>query len=267
MEAAGHPSTEEPGNGCRIIVGVPGPWKERHDLTRALLEAHKGAYLFAGLVFMEVGTKLACQMDWYEHDDELRAAFTIAGQGKLSDSLLDAVGAHESTVYLVFDDAGYETARTAARFAGALLRAGGIAVKVETAGVAHSPERWLEAHDSEQAWDIYTLFVVLVGRDDCYYSCGMQNFALPDTQVPSSLGTGDGAELLNFFNMYQLVEAPELNDGHTFSLAEDAPRFRLKREPYDPGYEEPLYNPNGLWVLSPVEASPAKTRRRWGFFR
>lgn len=267
MESADQPIAEEHGNGSRIIVGVPGPWKERRDLLQALLGAHEGAYLLAGLVFMEVATKVCCQVDWYEHDDELRNAFTVAGQGKLSDALLDAVGAHESTVYLIFDDAGYETARVAARFAGALLRAGGIAVKVESAGVAHSPERWLEACDSEKAWDIYTLFVVLVGGEDRYYSCGMQNFALPDTQVPASLGTTVGAELLNFFNMYQLVETPDLVDGHTFSLGENAPRFRLRREPYDSSYEEPLYNPNGLWVLTPVEASPATPRRRWGLFR
>jgi hypothetical protein len=266
-ESADHRIAEERENASRIIVGVPGPWKERRDLIEALLGVHEGAYLFAGVAFMEVATKLFCRADWYEHDEDLRTAFARAGQGKLSDTLLDAVGAHESTVYLVFDDAGYETARTAARFAAALLRAGGIAVKVETAGVAHSPERWLEACNSEESFDIYGLFIVLVGGDDCYYSCGMQNFALPDTQVPASLGPERGAELLNFFNMYQLVEAPDLNEGHTFSLAEDAPRFRLKREPYDSGYEEPLYNPHGLWVLSPVEAPPAKPRRRWGFFR
>jgi hypothetical protein len=267
MESADRPVPQEHGNGSRIIVGVPGPWKVRRELIEALLEAHGGAYLFAGLMFMEVATNLACQMDWYEHDDQLRADFTRAGQGKLSNALLDAVGGHQSTVYLIFDDAGYETARTAARFAGALLRAGGIAVKVESAGVAHSPERWLEARDSEKAWDIYTLFVVLVGRDDCYYSCGMHNFALPDTQVPASLGLERGAETLNLFNMYQLVETPELSDGSTFSLDENAPRFRLKRQPYEPGYEEPLHNPNGLWSLTPVESSSAKPRGRWGFFR
>jgi hypothetical protein len=265
MESADHRTAEE--NGSRVIVGVPGPWKEHRDLIEALLDVHKGAYLFAGGVLFEVATRLGCEVAWEEHDDQLRTAFTRAGQGELSAALLDAVGAHESTVYLTFDDAGLETARAAARFAGALLRAGGIAVKVESAGVAHSPKRWLKDCNSEEPWDIYTLFIVLVGGDDCYYSCGMQNFALPDAQVPASLGAARGAELLNFFNMYQLVETPDLSDGHTFSRNENAPRFRLKRQPYDPEYEAPLYNPHGLWVLTPVDASPAKPRRRWGFFR
>lgn len=251
----------------QIIVGVPGLWKERSELLQALSDAHGAEYLFAGGVFMESKTRRACGFDWYEHDDELRTAFSLAGQGKLSSAVLDAIGAHEATVYLIFDDAGYETARTAARFAGVLLQAGGIAVKVETAGVAHSPERWLNACESEEVFDIYALFTVLVGGDECYYSCGMQNFALPDARVPASLGTQEGAELLNFFNLYQLLETPDLSDGHTFSVAEDAPRYRMKREPYLPGYEPPLANPHGLWSLSPVEASPAKARRRWRFFR
>jgi hypothetical protein len=263
METANH----QPQSGSPIILGIPGPWKERSDFIEALLGTHKGAYLFAGGIFMEVATRIGCRVDWYGHDEDLRSAFQIAGQGELSPGLLDAIGAHQSTVYLIFDDAGYESARAAARFAGVLLQAGGIAVKVETAGVAHSPERWLEACGSEDPFDIYRLFIVLVGGDDCFYSCGMQNFALPDTQVPASPGPERGAELLNIFNMYQLVETPDLNDGQTFSVAEDAPRFRLKRGPYQSGYEEPLHNPHGLWVLSPAEAPPAKTRRRWGFFR
>jgi len=250
----------------QIIVGVPGPWKEHRDFIEALIGAHQGAYLFAGAVFMETATSHMCRVDWYGHDEDLRTAFEAAGQGKLSPAVLDAIDAHASTLYLIFDDAGYATARTAARFAGALLQAGGIAVKVETAGVAHSPERWLQACESEEPFDIYALFTVLIGGDECYYSCGMHNFALPDAQVPASLGIEDGAELLNYFNLYRLVETPDLDDGHTFSVAEDAPRFRLKREPYLPGYEPPLANPHGLWSLSPLDAPPAPARRRWRLF-
>ena len=251
----------------RLIVGVPGSWKERGELVLSVAKSSGGAYLFAGGVFMETATQQACEMDWQEHDDEMRRAFEIAGQGKLSGTLLDAVGAHGSTAYLVFDEPGYETARMAARFVRVLLQAGGIAVKIESAGVAHSPERWREAWDSENPFDIYSLFVVLVGGEGRYFSCGMHNFGLPDAAVPSTLGPQDGAKLLNVFNVYRLVERPELGDGETFSVEPDTPRFTLKREPYEAGYEpdDPLYNPYGLWSLLPPDNPPAKKRWRWSF--
>ncbi|HST58771.1 MAG TPA: DUF4261 domain-containing protein [Longimicrobium sp.] len=251
----------------QLVVGVPGPWESRTALMEALIGAKGGAYLFAGQIFMEVETKRSCEIGLYEHDDQLRRAFEFAGGGALPGPLLNAIGAHRITVYLIFNEPGYESARDAVRFVNALLEAGGIAVKVESAGAAHTAERWRELGASEDAFDTYTLFVQLVGGDDRFFSCGMHNFALPDAAVPSTLGPQDGANLLNAFNFYRLMEQPELKDGETFSVDADAPRFRLKSEPYEAGYEpdEPLYNPHGLWSLLPADNPPAKKRWRWSF--
>lgn len=251
----------------QIIVAVPGPWKERTGLVVSIVEASDGEYLFAGGILFETATRQGCMLDVREHDDQLRRYFETAGQGLLSRTLLDAVGAHASTAYLVFEEPGYETARFAARCVRALLKAGGIAVKVESAGVAHSPEEWIRRSASDEPFDLYSLFVVLVGHDERYYSCGMHNFGLPDAAVPAAMGAEDGAALLNFFNFYRLVENPTLNDGETFSADADSPRYRLTREPYLEGYDpdEPLYNPHGLWSLRPADP-PAPRRKRWGFF-
>lgn len=238
----------------QLVVGVPGPWADRSALMEALVRAHGARYLFAGKIFLEGETRRSCEIDLYEHDEQLRLAFRYAGGGAFPEALLDAVAAHRTTAYLVFDEPDYEAARTAVRFVDALLDAGGIAVKVESAGVAHTAERWRELGASDEAFDTYTLFVQLVGGDGRYFSCGMQNFGLPDAAVPSSLDLQEGAHLLNVFNVYRLAEAPVLNDGETFSLAPDAPYYRLTREPYDAGYdpEDVLYNPHGLWSLLPA---------------
>jgi Domain of unknown function (DUF4261) len=252
-----------------IIVTVPGPWEERGDLMAALDRAHGPEYLFAGVIFLEMKTKISCTFDWVGHDEQLRRVYEIAGQGDFSEAKLDAVAAHRSTAVLIFEEPGVETAHTAARFARALLEAGGLAVRVESAGVAHPRERWLERWASDDPFDLYSLFVVLVGDEDRFFSCGMHNFALPDAAVPSSLGPEDGAHLLNTFNLYRLTESPTLNDGETFSLEPDSERFRLRHEPYIEGYdpEQPLYNPHGLWSLRHREPPAAPARKRRGFFR
>jgi hypothetical protein len=245
----------------QIVVGVPGPWRERRELMEAL--ARQGTdYMFAGLLFVEQSTRTTCEFAFFDHEPGLRQKMEIAGQGEFSHADLDAVERHQSTAWLFFDHPGYETARTAARFACALLDAGGVAVKVDSSGLAHTRERWLRDWASDEPWVIYSLFVVLVGEAGRYFSCGMHNFSLPDAAVPDSLGN-EGAHLLNVFNLYRLTESPVLASGETFSLEADSPRFRLTSEAYVDGYEDtPMHNPHGLWMLRPLEAEPAP-RRRW----
>ncbi|HEX8905756.1 MAG TPA: hypothetical protein VF771_12980 [Longimicrobiaceae bacterium] len=223
-------------------------------------------HMVAGLLFMEQSTQLFAEFQLYPHEPELRRTFEISGQGRFSEQELAQLGSYASAASLTFDDPGYETARTAARFARVLLEAGGYAVKVDSSGVAHTRERWLSDWDSDDPWAIYSLFVVLVGGEGLLYSCGMHNFALPDASAPESLGDEYGLQLLNVFNVYQLAESPELQTGHTFGLEPDAPRFRLRHGPYADGYdpESPLYNPYGMWSLEPVDPSPPP-RRRWSF--
>ncbi len=252
----------------RLAVAVPGPWKDRSELVVAMAESNRGAYLFAGGIIMETATSQAGMLEFYEHDDQLRRAFEIAGQGQISEPLLDAVAAHQSIALVVLEEPDYEKARLAGRFVRALLQAGGIGVKVDSAGVAHSPERWREACDADDAFSIYSLFIALVGGDGRYFSCGMHNFGLPDAAVPAELGPEAGAYLLNAFNVYRIAEQPELKDGETFSLEPGAPPLRLKREPYEAGYDpaEPLYNPHGLWLLLPRDNPPPPRRKRWSLF-
>jgi hypothetical protein len=255
---------------ARIVVGVPGPWRERTDLLKALIPVG-GGYLFAGLVFMEQGTGAMCEFAFVEHDPEMRDQVEAAGQGAFSPADLEAVAGHAFTAWLFFNDTGYEQARTAARFARVLLDAGGLAVKIDSSGLAHTRERWLRAWDDDDPWAVYSLFVVLVGIEGRFYSCGMHNFGLPDAAVPDDLGPEEGARLLNLFNVYRMAESPTLNSGETFSVDADSPHYRLTLEPYLDGYEDtPMLNPHGLWMLRPVAGeartpppAPKPERRRW----
>jgi len=79
----------------------------------------------------------------------------------------------------------------------------------------------------------------------------MHAFGLPDAAVPRDLDVQAGAHLLNVFNHYLIAERPSLADGHTFSVAADAPRFRLRKtacDTYKP--EHAFHNPHGMWRLT-----------------
>ncbi|UCH88583.1 MAG: DUF4261 domain-containing protein [Thermoplasmata archaeon] len=127
---------------------------------------------------------------------------------------------------------------------------GGIAVKVETTGVAHEFDKWNELLSDTGTFSLYAALVILIGGEEYYYSCGMHNFGLPDCCISAKEDIKDAAYTMNVFNNYQLEERPNLKDGHTFSVTEEAPHYKLRlKEDFIYGGDEYFGNSQGRWVL------------------
>jgi hypothetical protein len=234
----------------KIIIGVPGPWATRADIVTSIAQ-RSGGFIFAGLILMDTTIKKGFTVEVYGHDAHLQEAFRVAGGGGISLSDLAAIGQHQHTLYSHGSGTSPEGAREMLRVGVGLLNAGGLGVKVESSGIAHSAIRWRELAASERLVDVYTAFVTLIGAKDCFCSCGMHVFGLPDAAVPRDLHTRTAAQLLHSFNNYLLGERPSLADGHTFSISADAPRFRLHKIPcdtYEP--QHPFHNPHGMWKFA-----------------
>lgn len=233
-----------------IVVGIPGLWESQQDLMTSLLEDKESGLILLGSMCSDPRTREHCWVDVRGFDPRLRQAFEVAGEGRIPNETLDLIGQHKHCVYLIFDAPSPERAKTAIRFISAFLKAGGTGVKVESAGVAHDKKAWTERVTGLDGYDLYSQFVQLVGSADRYYSCGMQNFGLPDAEV-SSFDKEEAAHILNEFNFYRLTENPKLVDGDVFALT--GLRFELswhEYEGYDP--ETPLYNSWGKWLLEPL---------------
>ena len=214
-----------------------------------------GGLLFAGMVIMDTSTSAKCTVEVYDgHDPQLRAAFEIAGRRRIDAALLDEIDQHTQTMYLIGDAPSPQAADQMRRFAAGILAAGGLAVKVETAGIAWSGDDWNLVGDVAPRESLQSLFTTYVGSEDLFYSCGMKNFGLPDVSVPTSIPANAAAQLMQVFNLYQLEEQPQLRSGHTFSAASDQSRFLLKHLAYVSGYvpDNPLNNPYGRWHLEPL---------------
>jgi hypothetical protein len=190
------------------------------------------------------------RLDFCDFDERMLQAFELGGQGKLTSLTLDEVALHRSVVYLHFPfDIVSQKARLL-KFTGVLSKCGGIAVKLETSGIAHEWKRWFDLLESNNPFDTYCASVVLVGDERFYYSCGMHNFSLPDVQISNSLDGEYAADLMNRFNYWQIVEEPVLKSGHTFSLTADSEHFRLALLNDERHSEDDLFhNPSGVWEL------------------
>jgi len=239
-----------------IIVGVPGPWADQDEVLAAIGSVDGPAPFVAEdaqIIDARSGASLAFEV--YPHDPRMEEAFAIASGGKLSKKELRSIAKHRATVYLLGRDCSVAGAHQVMTAAAHLLDVGGVGVKVESAGVAHAPDRFRYHARSGATLSAYRMFVTLVGgaSTDHHYSCGMHNLGLPDVSVVGSVPVDEAAGILTTFNHWNLLEHPRLKEGAWFSCAEGEPAFTASHHPF--GYEEddPLNNPLGRWHLSPTD--------------
>jgi hypothetical protein len=233
----------------QIIIGVPGVWKNQTEVSQALAAQNRNL-IFAGFTLMDTATQDVAFVEMQDYDPRLVDVFETLGNASITDQELEKIAQHRSTVWVLSSDVSIEQARRMMDVGKSLLKAGGLAVKVESSGVAHSARRWQEFAASDDLLQMYCAYVSLIEGDAYFYSCGMHNFGLPDVSVERSVGIAEATKLLNQFNSYQLEDLPQLDEGDYFSLDEHSPRYKLSFEAcevYEP--EHPFYNPFGRWHL------------------
>jgi len=236
-----------------LILCVPGLWRDRSDfLGRIITVDPKGQHMFAGGVLADVEAKDHVQAEFEEGIPQLARAFTIAGQGRLPAELLASLNRDPPVAFLHFPLDLTEQRGRILKFCGVLRDAGGLAVKLESSGVAHTWDRWFELLNGS-LFDLYCAAVVLVGGDDRYYSCGMHHFGLAECSASRAMPIDAAAELMNQFNFWRIAEHPNLAPGHTFSVSAQSPGFRLEQLPDSLHPSDDLFhNPHGVWRLDAV---------------
>ena len=242
----------------KIVIGVPGKWSDRTAIVQSIAE-DSGGYLFVGSLMSHVESKEVCTLEIYDHDPDLQRAYTLAGCGKLSEEDLEAIAGHSNTLYVSGPSNSPEAARKLMDFAAALLSCGGVAVKVESTGLAHSAERWRSLIEDESLTALLQAFVTYVGNKGSFYSCGMHNLGLPDATLTADVMPETAATLLHTFAFYLASESPELKDGDTFGLDEYSPKYIVTKAECTEFPEDNLFhNSNGVWQLT-----PAKTKSKF----
>lgn len=234
----------------RIVVCIPTEFNSRLELAAALESQYSTEYVFIGRMFQSTTTKDSCEIQIGDRNTELVEAFELVEENTAT--TLQQIARHQQVIYLISNDTGSEACRQIARLAGVLLNVGGIAVKVETAGMAREKAWWLERCNSDDVFDLYSSFVALIEGDN-YYSCGMHNFGKADVAIATTENLGLAIYVMNVFNYYRLTESPILQDGHTFRPDIESPAYRLQwTEDRESNTDSLLHNIHGRWFLSRV---------------
>lgn len=191
----------------------------------------------------------------------MERAFGAAGPHWRNTPEMHAVAQHRSVIYLIGHGGTSGAAEAMIRAAAALLAAGGLGVKVESSGLAHSPARWQALVADLGLFSAHEALVVYVTGHDTY-SCGMHLLGLPEA-ITEGIDPAS-ADLLRVFTRYLFCEAPDLRDGQTFAVEEGAPVYTLWQ---DRGVVYPadslFTNPYGYWRLKPVQEWATPSRKRW----
>jgi hypothetical protein len=235
----------------RTIIGIPGLWPSRFEIMRSLVLQD---LLLTGMILMDAKTKFAVRAEIYPHDPELADAFQYAGGGYIPQEELEQIARHKHTLYLICESQNPEDLKQLLRIGAKVLQAGGLAVKVETSGIAHPKDRWIEFSQEADLVSLYLALVCKVQHEQGLYTCGMHQFGMRDAIVyDETLDLEECAELLNEFLLYLLHEKPEINEGETFSLNPESLWYRIGVEActrYEPDHY--FHNPHGLWTLHRV---------------
>ena len=240
----------------KIIICIPIALASRQAIAAALANKYDSEYVFLGRAFKSTvrdescGIEILAVEDAYCDRADLKADFAFA-EDKFNAATLQRIDCCRQLIYLSSNDTSYDVCLTMGKLTQILLSIGGVAVKVESAGIFHTKEKWLANYSSDDVFEIYSLYVGLVEGDQYYYSVGMHHFGKADVAVAIDLDIGLAIYVMNVFNYYRLTESPILQDGHTFRPDIECPSYQIRLlEEWEHLLDDERYNSHGRWLLS-----------------
>lgn len=220
------------------VICIPGVWNSWEEFILSIVGATNGEYLAAGNILTNVKNEKHYTIGFCERDDKMIESFRYAGMvTRVTDIFLDEIGNHKHIIYISGQTGNLKDAEHIAFAAEAVLKTGGIGIKIETAGKAFEGDRWSNLLENFEESNLYQMFVVdsIVNKEGTVYSCGMQNLGYKDTIV-SGEEFQQSVALISIFGYYQIVDKPTILNRQTFSKDIESPRFRITEElnqPYE----------------------------------
>lgn len=234
------------------IICIPGNWNTWDEFILSIAASTNLEYLAAGNILMNVKMKRHYTIEFCEYDERMKESFKYAGMvTRVTDNFLDQIANHKHVIYISGNTGNLEGAEHIAFAAEAILKAGGIGIKIETTGKAFEKEKWCSMLESFEESNLYEMFVIdsIVSEDGSVYSCGMQNLGYKDTII-STEEFQTAVDMIKIFGYYQIVDKPVIQNRQTFSRSIDSPIYRITEE-YNQPYksDQQFENPFGMWRL------------------
>lgn len=230
------------------VIGIPGNWDNIGDLSKSL-GIITDEIMIKGSLILNTKVNEIYEVELYDYDEEMWKSFSYSGN--FSESDLEEIDKHKSTVYVIAKTKDIESLKNLINVVTLIVKAGGLAVKVESSGTALSKRQWFEIKDKKNIESLIEGFVSIYTDDEnIYYSCGMHIMGYEDVKVQSDESEEVIINLIRTFLKFLLLEEPSLENEQFFSLDSKSKRYVLYHEECTNYPEEDLfYNPFGIWSL------------------
>lgn len=236
----------------KTVLCIPGNWNNRSEIVTAISENNMNEFIFAGMILLNLKNKNSFELEICDRDERMKESFKWAGMvNRVSDEFLNEIDKHKYVIYLTAETGDTEKAKLIAEAGKAILKSGGIGIKVETTGKAFTKDHWIDLLDDFDEANLYQMFVLDsicdgIGKT---YSCGMHNLGLKDSIVYNE-EFQESVNLISIFGYYQLIEKVEIKNNQTFSTEAEGPIFIISEELNQPNKGDELFeNPFGIWKL------------------
>ncbi|MFM2312855.1 MAG: hypothetical protein RLZZ04_2131 [Cyanobacteriota bacterium] len=240
-----------------ITICIPINLEHRQEIVAALANRYGKEYVLMERVFQSTITQESCFIEICDRRRRGTANREAICEADHFDPLtLKQISHCPQVIYLTSTDIGFAACLRMTKLTQVMLQIGGVAVKLESTGVAYDQDRWLACSNVDDVFEIYSLFVTLIEGEDYYYSCGMHNFGKADVAIALTEDLGLAIYVMNVFNYYRLTESPILQDGHTFQPDITCSQYQIKwmmdQENDQDSYQ---HNPHGRWYLQKLASS------------
>lgn len=182
-----------------------------------------------------------------EPDKRMKEAFKASlnrNNPTIGGEELRTIGSHSAVAYIlspaIKKTEAESISATALLLVAELLKAGGVAAKSESAGLAHGRDRWLELakqyKKASKAGDAHTASATLywawvqraIHDEDTatLYSVGMHLLGHRDVEVDDDLKVSDAVRWIDLMGLYLVADKPKraLRTGEGFRLGDQGPR-------------------------------------------
>ncbi|WP_160032632.1 hypothetical protein [Paenibacillus sp. An7] len=244
---------EEEGNlqmNDKLVLCIPGQWKEEDKLIRKLTRKSSGEYSLTGGLLLDTKRNRAFEIRIEEQDPRLAEAFYLSSKGDFSDKTMQKVEKHTKVIYLSGYMGSVEAVQRMIAPVQMLLACGGVAVKIENCDKAFTPEEWNMIGEEARLDQLLNTMISYMQDEHYFYSCGMQMFGLPDVALSKETDPDASLQVMSQF-LYLMMNARE---GTKDKLNE----FKLYGTTYQYHHQESFFqeesshitNPYGIYVLT-----------------
>lgn len=235
-----------------IILAIPGTWETQEALIQAITDTDMG-YECIQNVIQNDALESSAYFEQFQASEDFTHMFKHYSMGKFSPDALEDIANHKSVVYITCPAGSLTQASSAMNIAYTLLLAGGLGVKVESSGIVHTKEIWLN-FDLKSIASMMEAYVVMIDDGKQLMSCGMHTFGKPEVAIQND--SIDGKTVADSFLRYVLEKDPQLTQDQLFNAKEDDPTFSLHKLYSSTFYEDEdvYFNPYDIWELREAQS-------------